>query len=138
MSYILALHKHNEGQRLTVRMILYVKQYILFYSSTTVLWFVKTMHTGRLKLGGGGGLDVWKIVFLTEQVSWVKTSSIRFVWLYALGSLGNSIGIRHLYAQYFQCCCVDKDLLAYQTPQICLRNREKTYLYCFKKSPYRY
>lgn len=42
-----------------------------------------------------------------------------------MGSLEHSIGIRHLYAQYFQCCCVDKDLLAYQTPQICLRNREK-------------
>lgn len=46
-----------------------------------------------------------------------------------MGSLEHSIGIRHLCAQFFQCCCVDKDLLAYQTPQICLRNREKKHIF---------
>ena len=31
----------------------------------------------------------------------------------------------------------NKDVSEYQTPQVYLRNREKPYLYCLKKSAYR-
>lgn len=40
--------------------------------------FVKTVQKGRKTWGKGGGGGCLKIVFLTKQVSWMKTSSIRF------------------------------------------------------------